>query len=226
MSGLASSGGQSGYRIAGLLSFAGAVLMVVGAALWASTGTDIDAALVDGTIEAYLTDAAEHREVLIANLSLWILGVLVLGAAGSAMACIEGGAPLLRDLARLSYWSGAGLALSAFLAWLAIIVQGSPAPDPVEVAVAEVVGWYAYRADALATALIIGIGPAFVAFAGRRSWVPGWLLAWGVLAAAAGVFSVVPYYLTAIPLAAAFLIVPIGIGWTLAAAVVLARSGR
>lgn len=226
MSALASSGAQPEYRIAGLLSFAGAVLMVVGAALWASTGTDIDAALVDGTMEAYLAEAAEHRELLIANLSLWILGVLVLGAAGSAMARIEGGPPLLHDLARLSYWSGAVLALSAFLAWLAIIVQGSPVPDPVEVAVAEVVGWYAYRADALATALIIGAGPAFAAFAGRRSWVPGWLLAWGVFAAAAGVISFVPYFVTAIPLAAAFLIVPIGIGWTFAAAVVLVRTAR
>jgi len=208
-------------RLPGTLALAGSVLMLLGAALWATTGTDIDRALATGEMSAYLVSAAEHRTVLIANLSIWIVGVLGLGAAGTVMSNVGSGPLALRELARAVYWIAVPLAISAFLAWLALIVQGSANPDPTEVAIAEVVGWYAYRADAVATALIVGAGPALLGSAGRGDWVPDWLFRWGLLAGLAGVLSFLPYYVPVVPLGVSLIIVPVGIGWTLAAAIVL-----
>jgi hypothetical protein len=199
--------------------------MLLGAGIWASTGTDLDRALVTGTMADYLGAAARHRTALIANLSLWIAGALGLGAAGAAMAALTAD-PTRRHFVTLAYGTGVPLAISAFMAWLAVIVQGPPDPGPTELAVANVVGWYAYRADAVATALLIGAGPAAVSLAGRDSWVPAWLFGWGLLAALAGVLSFVPYFAPAVPLGVAFVIVPIGIGWTLAASFVLLRLDR
>jgi hypothetical protein len=117
------------------------------------------------------------------------------------------------------------VAVCAFLAWLAIVVQATREAGEIQVVVAEVVGWFAYRADGVATALIVGIGPAMIATAHRGGWVPTWLLRWGWLAALAGVLSFTPYF-TPAPLGVALLVVPVGIGWTLAAGIVLLRVVR
>lgn len=210
-------------RLAGILAIAGSALMLCGAAVWASTGTDIDQALIAGEMSAYLQAAAEHRNTLITNLCFWIIGVLVLGAAGTVLSRVTSRRSALGDLARGTYWTAVPLALSAFLAWLALIVQGSANPDAVEVAIAKVVGWYAYRADGLATAMLIGIGPALLASAGRGDWVPSWLLNWGLLAGVAAVLSFVPYFVPAVPLGMTMIIVPVGVVWTIAAGVVLLR---
>jgi hypothetical protein len=213
-------------RPAGGLALSGVGLMLVGAAIWGSTGTDIDVALQTDEMAAYLVAAAEHRTALVANLSIWIVGVLGLGAAGTAMSAVGNGPGLNRDLARFVYWVGTSLAISAFVAWLAIIVQLSGATDALEVAIAEVVGWYAYRADLVATALIVGAGPALLSWAGRGGWVPSWLFGWGQLAALFGVLCFLPYFVPELPFVLTFVIVPVGVGWTLAAGIVLLRHGR
>ncbi len=217
-------------RIAGKLALSGAGLMLMGAAIWGSTGTDIDVALQTGEMAAYLAAAGEHRAALVANLSIWIVGVLGLGAAGTAMSAVGNGPRLSRDLARFVYWVGTPLAISAFLAWLAVIVQlaasAGTTADATAVSIAEVVGWYAYRADVVATALVVGVGPALLSSAGRGGWVPNWLFIWGLLAALVGVLSPLPYFVPGVPFFLTILIVPVGIGWTLAAGVLLLRYGR
>jgi hypothetical protein len=213
-------------RLAGALAVGGAALMLVGAGIWASTGTDLDDALVTGEVAAYLVAAADHRAALVANLSIWIVGVLGLGAAGTAMAAVGNGPALPRDLARFVYWVATSVAIIAFVAWMAIIVQLAPTVSVTAVSIAEVVGWFAYRADAVATALIVGVGPALLAWAGRRVWVPGWLFGWGMAAAVTGALTFVPYFVPAAPFGLTFVIVPVGIGWTLAAGVVLLRHGK
>lgn len=210
-------------RTAGLLAVAGALMMLAGAALWATTGTDIDVALVDETMADYLAAVSEHRATLVVNLCLWVVGAMALGGAGVLMANVGTGRETTRQLARLAYSAGVPLAVVAFLAWKALILQLGGATDPAEVAIAEVVGWFAYRLDGVATALLVGLGPALVGAAGRGDWVPKWLFSWGLAAAVAGLLSFVPYVVPAVPLGLSFAIVPIGIGWTLAAGTVLLR---
>jgi len=213
------------HRAAGALALSGAGIMLLGAVVWITTGTDLDAALMNGEIQAYLEMAEQHRRALVVNLSLWILGVLVLGAGGIAMAGLRAERNLPGDLAGLTYTAAVPLAISAFVAWLAIVVQGSSSPDAVEVRLAELIGWYAYRADGVATALIVGLGPAMLGWSGRDLWAPGWLQSWGIVAAVAGIASFLPYYLP-VPLGLSMVIVPVGIGWTIAAGVVLVRRGN
>jgi len=212
------------HRAAGVLALSGAGIMLLGAVVWMTTGTDLDAALMSGEIQVYLERASQHRGALVANLTLWILGVLVLGAGGIAMAGLRAERNLPGDLAGLMYTAAVPLAISAFVAWLAIVVQGSSSPDVVEVRLAEMIGWYAYRADGVATALIIGVGPALLGWSGRDLWTPGWLQSWGIVAAVAGIASFLPYYLP-VPLGISMVIIPAGIGWTIAAGVVLVRRG-
>ncbi len=227
MDGTVTADRSIGTGRAGLLAVVGAGLMLLGAAVWVSTGSlDLDAALQTGEMAAYLVAAGEHRAALVANLCIWIVGVLGLGAAGTAMAAVGRGSGLTGDLVRFVYWVGVSVAISAFVAWLAIIVQLSGATGATPVAIAEVVGWFAYRMDLIATVLLIGVGPALVAWAGREGWVPRWLLGWGLLAALVGVLSFLPYFVPAVPFGLTFAIVPVGIGWTLAAGVVLLRVGR
>lgn len=226
MSGAVATERGADTRVAGTLALFGAGVMLLGAGIWASTSADIDVALVTGEMAAYLVAAAEHRAALVANLSLWIVGVLGLGAAGTAMAAVGNGPALIRDLARFVYWVATAVAIGAFVAWLAIVVQLTAATSPTGVAIAEVVGWYAYRADGVATALIIGVGPALLARAGRGDWVPGWLFGWGHFAAFTAVLSFLPYFVPAVPFGLTFVIVPVGIGWTLAAGIVLLRQRK
>jgi hypothetical protein len=199
--------------------------MLLGAGLWSTTSNaDLDLALANGRIGEYLEAAGQYQTALVSNLLAWIVGALALGVAGTAMAGLAGGAGLIRDLVRFIYAVGAAIATSAFVAWLAIVVQLPGDIGPTEIAIAEVVGWYAYRLDSVATVLLVGVGPALVSWSGRETWVPRWLFGWGNLAALVGFSSFLPYFVPSIPLSFGLLIVPVGIGWTVAAGIVLLRS--
>jgi hypothetical protein len=191
--------------------------MVLGAALWASTGTDIDRALMSDDLGAYLAASAPQRAVLVSNLCVWIVGALTLGAAGQLLA--PGPRPT-HVVARYVYGLGATSAVVAFVAWLAVIVQSADAPSPTAVEIARIVGWFAYRLDVVATALLIGIAPAILALA--PSSLPSWLRRWALAAGAVALASFLPY-LTGAPLELAFLIVPVGMSWTIAAGVTVLR---
>lgn len=205
-------------RFAAATSLAGALLMMVGAALWGASGTDLWAALDADDVAGYLTAAADAKRLIVANLSVWMVGVLVLGVGMDAFTQLDSRlAPAL--VARTCIRTAVPLAVVAFLAMMVVVVQES-GPD-----VAEVVAWLGARADDVATALIVGLAPLFIGLAGRTGWVPTWLLGWSVLSGAVGVLSLASLYLS-VPSGVGFAIIPVGLGWVLAAGTVLLRQHR
>lgn len=215
--------GRSRSRIAGYFALAGPIVMLAGVACWVASGTDLDRALADGDVAGYLTAVEGARSLVVANLSLWILGVILLGIAGIAMTNLD-----VRDrasalIAGLCYLVAVPLAIGSFAAWLALVVQLPAEASAAQVAVAEVVGWFASRSDWIATVLVVGAGPALVSTAGRGDWVPGWLFGWGLLAAVAGVLTVLALFAGGLT-SYGFLVVPVGLGWTLAAGIILLRG--
>ena len=91
------------------------------------------------------------------------------------------------------------------------------------VAMANVAGWIGIRADDLATALIIGLAPFFLSLAARGGWMPSWLAVWGYLAGIVGLLSTVVYLIPSLA-GMGLLIVPVGMGWMIAAGIVLPRQ--
>ncbi len=71
--------------------------------------------------------------------------------------------------------------------------------------------------------LLVGFGPLLVAIAGRDTWVPTWLARWSRVTAGAGLLTVVAMYTDQLS-SYGFLVVPVGIGWTIAAGIVALRS--
>jgi len=202
----------------------GTVIMLIGAALWGTSGTDLWAALDSGDMAGYLATAGAVKGQLVANLTVWIVGVLVLGAAGRALVqlCTRRRSLALAALVCIS--TAVPLVVVSYIAMMVLVVQIAPDTSETSVAIANVVGWIGIRADDLATALIIGFAPLFISLAGHREWLPAWLARWGYLAGLIGLLSLVVLYIP--PLSdLGFLIVPVGIGWMLAAGIVLLRRG-
>ena len=209
-------------RVGGYTAVGGAVTMLIGAALWGTSGTDLWAALDSGDVAGYLVAAGTMRVQLIANLTFWIVGVLILGVAGTALAnlCVRRRMPA--QIALVCIRTGVPLVIVAYIAMLSLLVQIAPDTSATAVTIAQVVGWIGVRADDLATALIIGAGPLFISLAGRDDWVPTWLARWGYLAGVIGLFSLVVLYIP--PLRGlSFIIIPLGVAWMIAAGIVLLR---
>lgn len=212
----------SHVRLGGLAALGGAIIMIIGAVLYFSSGTDLWAAVDGGDMAGYLAAVDGVKAQLVANLTFWIVGVLVLGTAVNMLAnlCLQ--RPALAHVARVSAGAGVPLAIVAFIAMLSLVVQIAPDTSANSVAVARVIGWVGARADDLATALIIGFPPLLLSVAGRDEWMPTWLAWWGYLAGIIGLFTLVALYIP--PLAGlVFLIVPVGMGWMIAVGVVLLR---
>ncbi|MBK8904767.1 MAG: hypothetical protein IPM53_26545 [Anaerolineaceae bacterium] len=209
-------------RLGGYTAIAGAVTMVIGAALWGTSGTDLWLALDSGDMAGYLAAVAGVKTQLVANLSVWILGVLILGVAGTMMAEMCQKRKALAQVGLICFRTAVPLVIVSFIAMLAVVVQLGGAVDETAVAIAKVVGWIGARADDLATALIIGGGPVFISLAERGEWVPTWLLRWGYLAGLTGLFSLVCLYIPGM-VAYSFIIIPVGVIWMIAAGVVLLR---
>lgn len=216
---------RSTIQLGGYAAIVGCVTMIVGAALWGTSGTDLWAALDNGAMAGYLVATEAVKSQLVANLSVWILGVLVLGVAGSTLAALCTQRRPLAKVALVCYQTAVPLAIASYIAMLAVVVLLSGESSATAVSMAEVVGWMGARADDLATALIIGIGPLLISLAGRDEWVPTWLLRWGFLAGAVGIFSIFVLYLPGMS-KFGFIILPIGMGWMIAAGVVLLRQNR
>lgn len=215
---------RGGSVAIGVTAIAGAVLMLIGAALWAASGADLDAALADGAIAGYLTDAAANSELLVANLSFWIAGVLVLSIGGLMLLSLGASNSNAAIAARAVYTTGAPLAIASFVAWLALIRLAGSGGAEVE-ALADTLGFFASRADWIATVLLVGIGPALIAASGRESWVPGWLAIWSAVALLAGLLTTIAMFAGGLT-TYGFLVVPVGLGWTIAAGVVVLRGPR
>lgn len=209
-------------QLGGYTAVAGAITMVIGAILWGTSGTDLWLALDSGDTAGYLAAVSGVKAQLVANLSVWILGVLILGVAGTMMAEVSQKRRILAQIGLVCFRTAVPLVIVAYICMLAVVVQLGGAVDETAVAIAKVVGWIGVRADDLATALIIGGGPLFISLAGHGEWVPTGLLRWSYLAGLAGLLSLVFLYIPGMG-AYGFIIIPIGVIWMIAAGVVLLR---
>lgn len=210
-------------RPGGLTALGGAIIMLIGAVLYFSSGTDLWAAVDSDNMAAFLTAAGDVKTQLIANLSLWIVGVVMLGTAWRFIIplCVQ--RPALARIAGVFVAAAVPLAIASFIIMLALVVQIVPDTSDTSVAIANVIGWIGIRADDLATALLVGFAPFFITLAARGEWMPKWLGVWGYLAGIVGLFSLIVLYIPGMS-GAGFLIVPVGIGWMLAMGIVLLRQ--
>lgn len=190
--------------------------MFVGAALWGASGTDLWQALANNQMENYLSLLGPVKQLLVANTIFWTIGVLLLGTTGALMSgfCVSN--PRLAQLPLVFMRSAVPIAIVSFVIMLSLAIH------PTTVDNATTLGWIGARLDDLATMLIIGASPFFLSIAGRKDWVPGWLAIWGYLAGITGLLSVISM-LTGV-VALGFVIIPFGLGWMIAAGVVLIRN--
>ena len=211
-------------RLGGYTAIGGAVTMIIGAILWGTSGTDLWGALDTGDMAGYLTAAGALKAQLIANLTFWIAGVIILGVAGQALTTLLVPHSVLAKVGQACYVTAVPLVVVSYIAMMVLIVQIAPDTSATSIALAEVVGWIGVRADDLATALILGFGPLFFSLAGRAAWLPSWLLMWSYLCGGMGIFSLLTLYLGVSTLSSlAFLIIPIGLIWLIATGVLLLR---
>ena len=70
--------------------------------------------------------------------------------------------------------------------------------------------------------MIVGLGPVLITLAKLRTWMPRWLVWLGIACGAAALLSVVSIFFGETA-TYGFLIVPIGIAWTIAAGIVTIR---
>lgn len=211
-------------RLGAYTAIGGSVCAITGAALGIASGADLDQALAGGDIANYLIIAGGNTHLLVANLTIWIVMVFLLGIAATAMTALSERRPIASQVARYCYWTGAPLVTAAYVAWLAIVVEVAPDTSQAAVVMAGVVGWFASRADWVATILIIGIGPTFISLAGRGEWVPVWLARWSYVTAFTGLLNALAMLTGGSGLTTyGFLIIPAGVGWMIAAGIMLFR---
>ena len=206
-----------GSRGPGLALAAGAVTMVAGAISYFSAGADLWAARAQDSVASYLADVVGQQGRLDAALSMWCLGALLLGLGGSGLA--RQGRGTASSMASAAYAIGSGLAITSFLLMMAVV---RIADEGAEAAlVAEGLGFAGAHLDDVATAVLIGLGPVLVALSGA---VSGWLVRWAwACGAAAGVMLVSVYFDASGTWG--MVIVPVGIGWSLAAGITALRRG-
>lgn len=209
-------------RLAGYTAVGGTVIMLIGAVLWATSQTDLWVALQEGDIAGYLAAVEPVQAQLVANLSVWILGVLTLGVAGAQLAAQCTQRPEIAAIGRIAYQIAVPLVVVSYITMMAPVVLLAGDTSETAVAIGEVVGWIGVRADDLATALMIGAGPLMFALAGRGEWVTPWLERLGYLCGALGLFSLAVLY-TPLPIGLSFLILPAGMIWHIWAGVILLR---
>ena len=143
-----------------------------------------------------------------------------MGLAGTLISGLSDKRPLMSKVARYFYVISIPLAIVAFVAWLAIVVRLSHDTSSAAATLAEVMGWFASRADWIATALLVGAGPAFLSQSGKGSWAPGWLVGWGYVCLFAGLLTVLAMYTGSLT-TYGFPVVPVGLSWTIASSIVL-----
>ncbi|HEY7680223.1 MAG TPA: hypothetical protein VIC04_06845 [Terriglobia bacterium] len=211
-------------RAAGIALIWGCLCMIAGAALWASSGTDLWTTLHLRDMADHLFAASAARTALLANLTLWVIGVLLLGFGGSVAASTFVQRPNAALAAQLCFRTGVPLAILAFIVMAAILVEIGNDRTMTNIRIAEILAWIATRTDDVATALIICGGPFFLAQTGWRDWAPRFLVRWGYLAGLTVLSAPAAWITGIVPLS--FVNVPVGIGWLLVAGVVLLRRSK
>lgn len=207
------------YSFTGYVAIAGAISMLIGAAFWGASGTDLWQALADNQMDAYLTQLSEVRHLLVINTFFWILGVLLMATAGTLMAGYCKSNPGLATMGKVFMRTAASVAIVAFVAMLALAFYSKSAE------VASITGWLGARLDGIATTLIVGFGALCLSIAGKDDWVPGWLKIWGIIAGMAGLLALIGEIIPTLQ-DMTFPIIPIGLGWMIAAGVVLNKKSK
>ncbi|MBI1225023.1 MAG: hypothetical protein GC192_07270 [Bacteroidetes bacterium] len=210
-------------KLAAYITLLGSICMLSGAVMMVMSGTDLDQALYGNDLAGYLKSAMTNQNILIANLSFWILGVILLGLGANMMALLSSQKSVLTQVIRYNYGIAVPLVVLAYLAWLAVVVRLASSSSTEAATIAEAIGWFASHADWVSTVLIVGTGPMFISAAGRDSWVPNWLRIWSYIAFFAGILNVMAHYSGGLT-TYGFLIIPVGLGWMIAAAITLFRN--
>ncbi|MEX2446015.1 MAG: hypothetical protein WD734_01645 [Dehalococcoidia bacterium] len=204
--------------IAGMVMIAGAVTMLVGAAAYGSAGADFWSGIDGGDVPGLLADAAASASTLYLTFSVWLCGALLLGVGG-VLAARHG--TVASPASEAVFAIGAAVAVVAFVT-MASVVRLAAAGGSAEIA--DAIGFVGIRLDDIATVLLVAFGPVLLTLAGRGDWMPRWLTLWTAVAGVAGFISVVGIF-TGGGTTYGIAVVPIGIGWTLAAGIVLVRRG-
>ena len=211
-------------KTAAYTAIVGSVCFIIGAILWGSTGTDLDLAVTNGNMAGYLTAAGSAKPVLVANLSFWIVGALILGVAGATMANLSERRGLAQ-VALVCYRTAVPLVIVSYVAMLAVVVQIAPDTSETAVYLAEVVGWIGSRADWVATILMIGAGPLFLTLSARGTWMPNWLVGLGYVAGFCGLLTLLSLFIETLA-TVGFLTIPVGLIWMIATGAVLLRQNK
>lgn len=207
-------------RVTGGLAIVSSLTMFSGAMLLLASGLDLDAALATGTMADYLAAVPEARGLAVANLVVWIIGVMLWGIAGDALSRLPATNSTATLLARSCYRFGIPLVVAAYTAWLVVVVVLGGDTSESTITMGTALGWFASRADWIATILVVGLGPLFLSLGGRGTWAPRWLLVWGGIAAFCGALNAVAMLTGGAGLTSyGFVIIPVGLGWQIAAGV-------
>jgi len=215
---------QNQSRIAGWVFLAGTITMAAGAAIGASFGTFFDESLEAGTFGEFLTNAVTNSGAAKANMWLSIFGVLGIGLGGVLLSRLGDRNSLATKTARFSFTVGAGAGIVLFPVLLGVIEELAPryvAGEEVETT-ARAIAYIGTTADWIATVVILGLGVATLAYAGRNTWVPRWLYRWSLLAAFAGVVSMIGT-ITNARSTISMIILPVAMTWMIAAGIVAIR---
>lgn len=204
-------------RAAAYLLTVGGVSMLIGGIIKRTSGGNLDAYLTNQDIPGYLAHISGSETALFVNLSLWIAGAFLIGAGGYLLSRhVEH--PLYR-LAGASYLIGAPLAIGSFVIWMALIRLGE---NGASAGLTGALGFVASRADWVATVLLVGLAPVLLSVTDADGWLPRWLKGLGIAAGTAGALTVIAMYAGGLSTYGSIL-VPVGIVWTLGAAVAAFR---
>ena len=207
-------------RAAGVVALVGAIVMLVGAALYASSGADYWLAVSSGETQGFLNDAAASATTLYAGLSAWIAGAILMAVGGGLVAGV--GTGFGARAARTTLAIGASVAVPAFLVMATVVRLAVSGATSLELV--DSLAFLGTTLDDVATIIIIGVSPVLIGLSGRSRWMPRWLFVWASACGVAGLLAGAAVFLGSSS-TLGMVLVPVGIGWVLATGVVAIRRG-